>query len=244
MVDADAGIARKRIPPIIPEGVDPLLRMLRADRVGPALPKQPLERRAALGLHQSVVRPILRLVDVEVGRDDIVVAGQHDRLIERVQHLRPRDQPLHPFELVVELRSRLRIAVGRVEAADQHAADRSLDIAALHILGIAGEPPPGLDRLAAAREDGDAVPARLAVPDRAVARFLDRAVREPLFRRLQLLQAHRVGRRFGQPVEQHRQPPVDPVHVEGRDPHGRSMLGPAGRSVARTAELAFLVLMA
>ena len=38
-----------------------------------------------LGLEQGVVSPALGLVDVGVGRDDVIVAGEHDRAIERDQ---------------------------------------------------------------------------------------------------------------------------------------------------------------
>jgi hypothetical protein len=37
VVDAQAGVAFEGIPPVFPEGIDALLRMFLADRVGPAL---------------------------------------------------------------------------------------------------------------------------------------------------------------------------------------------------------------
>ena len=89
---------------------------------------------------------------------------------------------LEPAQLVVELRPGPRIAVGQVEAADQHAVDRRLDIAAVAVVGIARQAAPGLDRLAAARQDRDAVPALLPVPDRAVAGVADRCLGELLAR--------------------------------------------------------------
>ena len=55
------------------------------------------------------------------------------------QSLRIVVQPVEPSELVVELRARLRIAVRRVQAADQDAVDRGFDIAALRVTGIAGQ---------------------------------------------------------------------------------------------------------
>ena len=128
-------------------------------------------------------------------------------------------QPLEPAQLVVELRPGRRIAVGQIEAADQHAVHRRLDVAAVRVVGVARQAAPGLDRLGAAREDGDAVPALLAVPDRAVAGLADRGFREPLVRGLQLLQADDVRLGLRQPAQQHRQAAVDAVDVEGGDPH-------------------------
>src|SRR4051812_25825423 len=62
MVDADAGVAGEGVPPIIPEGVDALVRMERTDRVDPILVEQPAILGARLGLHQRVVGPALGLV--------------------------------------------------------------------------------------------------------------------------------------------------------------------------------------
>ena len=105
------------------------------------------------------------------------------------------DQPLEPAQLVVELRPGPRIAVGQVEAADQDAVDRRLDVAALRVVGIAGQAAPRLVDLADAAEDRDAVPALLAVPDRVVAQVADRRFGKLLLRRLQFLQADDVGLR-------------------------------------------------
>src|SRR5205085_9901439 len=63
MVDADARVARERVPPIVPEGVNALVRKEVPDRVGPALRDQlamPLPR---LRGEQRVLGPALRLVD-------------------------------------------------------------------------------------------------------------------------------------------------------------------------------------
>ena len=103
-----------------------------------------------------------------------------------------RRQAFEPAQLVVEFRAGRRIAVGQIEAADQHAVHRRLDIAAVRVIRIARQAAPGLDRVGTSREDGDAVPALLAVPDRAVAGAPDRGLRELLVRRLQLLQADHV----------------------------------------------------
>ena len=79
VVDADAGVALEAVPPIMPEGVDALVGMERADRVGPTLRDQLGELLARFGREQGVLGPALGLVDVQVGRDDVVVADQQRR---------------------------------------------------------------------------------------------------------------------------------------------------------------------
>ena len=64
------------------------------------------------------------------------------------------------------------------------------------IARISGETTAGLVRLCVPRQDGDAVPASLAMPDRAIARVPDRGFRKFLMRRFQLLQADDIGRRL------------------------------------------------
>jgi hypothetical protein len=67
-------------------------------------------------------------------------------------------KPLEPAELVLKLRTRRRIAVRQVKAADQHTVHRRLDIAAMGVVRIAGQTALRLDRLGPAREDGDVAP--------------------------------------------------------------------------------------
>ena len=57
--------------------------------------------------------------------------------ISLLQFPRMTDQPLKPGKLIVELRPRLRIAVRRVNAANDYPVDRGLDIAALAVAIIA-----------------------------------------------------------------------------------------------------------
>jgi hypothetical protein len=67
------------------------------------------------------------------------------------------NEPVEPGELVGELRARLRVAVRQVDARDEHPVDRCLDVAALRVLGIAGQFVPDQDGLCAC---GGAVLAR------------------------------------------------------------------------------------
>jgi hypothetical protein len=96
---------------------------------------------------------------------------------------------------------------------------RSLDIARLRVVGIAGQVRVGNDRLRAARKNGDAVPRFLSAPDSAVACLLDRGSGEFAIRGLQLLQAHHVGFGSAQPAKQIGEPLVDIVDVKGGDFH-------------------------
>ena len=48
-------------------------------------------------------------------------------------------QPVHPGELVGEFLGADRIAVGQIDGGDDDAADLGLDIAAVGVVGIAGQ---------------------------------------------------------------------------------------------------------
>ncbi len=57
MIDAQAGVALPVVAEVIPESVDALFGMARAQRVDPALREKPLVQRAALRLQQRVLAP-------------------------------------------------------------------------------------------------------------------------------------------------------------------------------------------
>src|SRR5580658_8417418 len=116
---------------------------------------------------------------------------------------------------------------------------RGLDVAAVNVVRISRQCAPDLGGLRAAREDGDAVPALLTVPDHAVSRIADRRLGEVLLRRLQLLQAHDVRGLLVQPAQEVRQPGGDSVDVIGDDPHGPAMLTnqPHPWAAGRTAKV-------
>ena len=86
----------------------------------------------------------------------------------RIKLGRVRQEPLHPSELVFEFRSRLRVAVRRIERRYQHAIDGCLDIAALGVGRIAGQLGACDDRFTIARENRDAIPRFLPAPDGAI----------------------------------------------------------------------------
>ena len=102
-------------------------------------PGQPAaRRRRGSRLDQGVIIPGGRRIDVDLGRRDIVVAGQHDRHVLAQQLARMRLQAPEPGQLVVEFRARLRIAVGQIDAADEDAVDGGLDVAAWSSSGSPG----------------------------------------------------------------------------------------------------------
>ena len=80
-------------------------------------------------------------------------------------------QAIEPTEFVVELGPRRRIAIGEINAADDDVIDPRLDVAAVRVFGIAGQAATTLDRFPTAREDRDAIPAFLAMPDWASSRL-------------------------------------------------------------------------
>jgi hypothetical protein len=103
------------------------------------------------------------------------------------------DQPFEPGQLVVELRSGLRVAIGQVDRGDGALVDRRFQVACLDVAFVSRQATPALVRLDAAGQDGDAVIGRLPMPDRAVTRSLERRRRKPGVTGLDLLQAGDVG---------------------------------------------------
>jgi hypothetical protein len=92
---------------------------------------------ADFGAEKRIVEPAFRLVDTQLGGHDVVVASQHDGHIELEQCCRVGCQALEPAQLVVELRPGCRIAIGKVEAPDEHAVDRRFNIAAVDVRRVA-----------------------------------------------------------------------------------------------------------
>src|SRR5579862_2335458 len=79
MIDTQARIARIVVSEIVPKGVDALLRMQLAQRVSPAHRDQIGERAPNLRKEERILNPVLRLVDVNLGRDNVVVTREHYR---------------------------------------------------------------------------------------------------------------------------------------------------------------------
>src|SRR4051794_20260954 len=179
MIDAQTGIASKGVPEILPERVDSLAWVQSPQGVGPALLHKAAICVPYLGPEQRVINPAFRRVDIEIGRHDVVIACEYDRLPGRQQAIGMLCQPIEPAQLVIELRSRSGIAVWQIEASDDHAVDRRFDVAAVRIVRIARQAPADFHRLGGPRQDRHAVPAFLPMPDRAITGSPDSGFRKP-----------------------------------------------------------------
>src|SRR3974390_1835905 len=113
-----------------------------------------------------------------------------------------RQQAVEPTQLIFELRTRGRIAVGQVKAADHDAADFGLDIAAVKIIRIAGKCSPDLLGISIPSEYGDPVPALLSVPDHSVSSVSNGGLRKLLLGRLKFLETYDIGRALREPAQQ------------------------------------------
>lgn len=118
MVDAQPGIASIGIPKELPEGVDAFAGVKRAQGVDSTLCGKLTEGVAHLRPEQRIIDPSLRRIDIEPGRHDVVVAREHDRLLQREQGGRMRNQPLEPVQLVAEFGSGRRVTVRQIQTAE------------------------------------------------------------------------------------------------------------------------------
>ena len=158
MIDAQPGIARPAISHVVPERVHGRIGMQGADGVGPSLVENTPERSTTFRLNQRIPRIRFGRIDVAVGRNDVVIAGQHDRRSGAIELRRMRRETFHPGKLVREFWAGLRVAVGRVQRGHQHAIHCRLQVAALAVSGISRQLGLRDDGLATAGEDGNAVP--------------------------------------------------------------------------------------
>ncbi len=130
-----------------------------------------------------------------------------------------RLQAAEPRQLVVELRTRLGIAVRQIDAPYKQSLDCRFDISRLVVGRIARRGGSRDNGFSIACENGNTVPGLLPAPNRMIAGLRDRPRREFRVRAFQLLQAGDIGPCRFQPVEKVGQPPIDIVDVESRDLH-------------------------
>ena len=128
-------------------------------------------------------------------------------------------ETLQPAQLVVELRPGCGIAVRQIQAPDRQPMHRRLDVAAVEVFRISRQRAPHLHRLGAAREDRDAVPAFLSVPDHPVTGIPNGAFRKLLLRGFEFLKANDVGSGFSEPALQSGKACADAIDVVGNDSH-------------------------
>ena len=169
--------------------------------MNPSLSKQPLICIPAFRLHDRIPSPGPRVVDVGIRGHDVEIASQDYRPAGFIERFRVPDQTLEPRELVIELRPGLRIPVGKVDGRHGQAFDFRFEVASLAVSRIAAQTPSNFPGRFAFRQNGNTVVRPLPMPDRAVARALDRLHREFGVVRLQLLETDDIGTRLGQPLE-------------------------------------------
>lgn len=156
MVEAHTGVSSPSIPLVVPEGVHRFVWVGFADGVDTTAFEETAKGSASFRMEERIIAPRLCRIDIELGWHDVVVASENRRVILFDQQPRALDEPLKPGELVVEFGSRLRIAIGRIEAADRNPTNGRFDISALTISRIAGN--------ASAVCTGAAPLARMATP--------------------------------------------------------------------------------
>ncbi|SEI00838.1 hypothetical protein SAMN05216228_101541 [Rhizobium tibeticum] len=182
-------------------------------RIHPPLPDELGIGSPDLGAEQGIVPPTLRCVNVQISRHDIIVADQQNGHFELKQLGRIGLQALKPSKLVFELWAWSRIAVRKIEAADQQAVYHGLDIASVSVVRIAGKAAPRQDWQCAPCQDGNAVPALLAVPYSLISGASKFVARKSLVDCLEFLKADNVGAIFLQPPQQHCKAAVDAIDV-------------------------------
>ena len=223
MIEAHAFVGLPAVVFVIPEGPKRAFGLEGSQRVGPALREQMLKGLAAGGLNQSVAVERSSGVNVLRCRNDVVVACQDDGHARAQQLGGMANQTVEPGEFVIELRARLRIAVGQVERRDQDSVHGRFDVAGLGIVGIAGESSASHDRIAFAGEDGYTVPGALALPCGAVTEGAQVGNGERTLFGFQFLQTDYVGFFAVKPGEQVGEPLIHSVDVEGCNLHVRRL---------------------
>lgn len=132
-----------------------------------------------------------------------------------------KDEPVQPGDLVIEFWPGLRIAVGRIDAANNVAVNSGLDVTALSIQTVARQRGAGDNRLADPRTNRNPVPTPLTDPNGLVAKILKLPHREHLLFALQLLKTEHIRLFLGQPLAKNLKPTSDAINIEGSDFHGR-----------------------
>lgn len=79
VIDAQTGVTTECVPEIVPERIGPLIRMQRPQGVRPSLGYEIAVGFPHLGSKKGVIDPAFGLIDVQLCRHDIVIAGQNHR---------------------------------------------------------------------------------------------------------------------------------------------------------------------
>jgi hypothetical protein len=156
MIEAKARIPGSSLALVVPERVNRVLGMHGPDCVDPSLVEQALESCPRRQLKESVSAPRAGIVDIGVSRHDIEITYQGDRHLGGEQIRGVNDQALEPRQFIGEFWPGSRIAIWQIQAPDQHALDRRLNVSCLTVGGITRQGRPG--------QHGSASFARIATP--------------------------------------------------------------------------------
>ena len=144
MVDADAVVLLPGAGLVIPERVEAgLVAGARNASVRPRLHER-AELSPGLRQEQRVADPGGRVAGIGRRRNDVVVAGQDQRLLQRQTLTRIVNKPVHPFDLVGIFFGVRRVSVGQIDRRDADRAglggDRCFEETGVVVLVVAGQP--------------------------------------------------------------------------------------------------------
>ncbi len=193
VIDPNAVVLLPSARLVVPEGEGTGTVAAGADRVGEPKVAERAEFVPRARQEQSVRRPLLRVARIEHARDDVEIAREDQRLLQPKALACVANKPLHPADLVGVFVGFRRVAIGQIDGRDDQIADLGFDIAAMRILGIAGQAALALHGLLAPGQHRDAVERLLTVHCNIVAQRLDRLARERVVDALGLLQTDDVG---------------------------------------------------
>ena len=232
MVDAKALIALPAAAAIIPIGPDMAFRMGYTQSISPSVIQYAPISLTTLRLHQRIIFHRLDGIDVIVARNHIIIAGQYSRHLFCPDFRGAFAQPSHPAQFEFEFGTRVRIAIGQIDARNPYffsifAADIGFKIAAVLVFRFSVEAALDLFGHLITGQYGDAIETLLAVPDRAIADFLELIGGKADILRLDFLQTGDVRARFFEPLEQAWQARLDAIYVEAGYFHLDGEAGPA-----------------
>src|ERR1035437_6889921 len=203
---------------VVPPGELHLLGVQAPVSVDQALDEDLLQPGALVGRYVGGVRKRRRVIDIEIGRGDVHVAG--DQPQRRPHGARPPGHGLQERELARELRTFQVAAVGYVHTGEADHGNARLAPPALGRDRLTGNPQPGLaERQPGSSQQRDPGPLPGGVMDRGVAGLRQLVLGKGPWRALGLLQADDVRAVLGEQLQHARQAGAQRVDIPGDDAH-------------------------
>ncbi len=168
MIQPKPGVPLVSMAEIIPEGINPFFGVKLTDHIRPALSQKGPEEFARFRPEQGIVPVFFRFIGVQICRYNIEIPDQCHREAEAQQPFGMYGEPFDPLQLIVKFGSRIGVAVRKVQAGNDNAVYKRLDIPAMRIIRVIVQPAPRFLDFTIPRKDRDAVPALLPLPDRIV----------------------------------------------------------------------------